>query len=86
LLLLTSLAAIGAAVFASIAALLWLGSTMAKAKADPASTDFRIVDNGVDVLETAKLQVRWNRWAAAAASVAAACQAVSTYLSFGNSN
>lgn len=63
------------AFFAALAALLWLRSAMARVAHNPKSRDFQIIENGMDVLETIKLQSKWNKWAAMAATAAAAFQA-----------
>ena len=66
--------------FGFLAAGLWLQSTITAVPPDPNSNEFVIIkkDNGkeTDVLATARRQVWWNRWAAAATGAAALCQAV----------
>jgi predicted regulator of Ras-like GTPase activity (Roadblock/LC7/MglB family) len=64
------------ALFAFAAAVLWFIATTKTQRVDPASTDFVISDDGVDILATAKLQVTWNRYAASAACAAALAQSV----------
>lgn len=68
-----------AAAFGCGAALLWFKATVVTVIADSNSNEFQITEEKggkrVDVLETADRQTWWNRWAAAAASIAALCQA-----------
>lgn len=75
--------------FAVLASALWLGSTLVRvdarkaAKAAQADTGWapaQITYGESDVVLTAALQTRWNRWAAAASAGAALCQAISTAL------
>jgi hypothetical protein len=77
----------------ALAAFFWLLAATATVKPeDPDDTgDFRIVvyddpgkgsftSNGIDVLATAQVQTKWNRWAASFACAAAVCQAVIRFL------
>jgi hypothetical protein len=77
-------------VFAVAAAALWFGSTVVKVDAARAARAARdesgwapaqLIYGEADVVLTAALQTRWNRWAAAASAVAALCQAAYTALS-----
>ena len=70
------------AVFALIAAGLWFRSTTATAIVDPNNQGMIISKDTpkgrVDILETAALQTKWNKWAAGSAAMAAALQAIGT--------
>ncbi len=70
----------GTVFFGFLAAALWFKSTITSVPPDPNSNEFVITetDNGkkTDVLATAKQQVWWNKWAAAATGGAALCQAI----------
>lgn len=75
--------------FAVIAAALWFGSTLVKVDAHKArqaalaasgSAPAQISYGDADVVLTAALQTRWNRWAAGASAAAALCQAAYTAL------
>jgi hypothetical protein len=76
-----------AALVAVIAALLWLRSATVKIPANPPPRDESgvfaalITLNDSDFIATAVQQARWNKWAAFAAAIAAACQAVALMLS-----
>ena len=73
--------------FALIAAVLWFASTRVSVSAKRVAEESikqtgwapaQIVTNGADFVETARAQVRWNGWAAAATGLAALCQGIST--------
>jgi hypothetical protein len=76
----------GVLAFSAAAGIAWLRSAMARVPAptgEPgdftimvgdAPGDYSFVVDGVDVIATAALQTKWNRWAAAAACITAACQ------------
>ena len=68
---------------------LWLGSALVKVRHEEKPDEagmlgFSILEdtgNGVfDVLETARRQAKWNKWAAVFAAVAAASQAIASYI------
>lgn len=67
--------------FGFLAAILWLASTLSRVPPDPNSKGFQIIETGhgkeYDVLETAKRQVLWNRYAALVTALAVFCQAAS---------
>ena len=73
-----------AVAFGFLAAGLWFKSTMIRVPPDPESNDFQIIDKSgakhYDVLETAKRQVSWNRFAALATAIAVLCHATSMLL------
>jgi hypothetical protein len=75
-----------AALVAIIAALLWFRSATVKVPANPPPLDengmfaAQISVNDSDFIATAVQQTRWNKWAALAAAIAAACQAVALML------
>jgi hypothetical protein len=74
-----------AAISGLLAAFLWLKSTLVKVPYQETKdvhgwTEAAIISNGADVLETAREQTRWSKWAACAASVSALCQSVSLVL------
>lgn len=71
------------AIFSGAAAVCWLRSALARVAAPAGSgpyhflggeKDFEVYVDGVDIKRTAALQAKWNRIAAAAASVAALIQ------------
>jgi hypothetical protein len=68
-----------AALVAVIAALLWFRSATVNVPANPAPRDEsgmfveQITVNESDFIATAVQQARWNKWAALAAAIAAAC-------------
>ena len=70
-----------------IAALLWLYASQVKAvyheKKNPQSgwTSGAIIEDGYDVIETAKRQTWWNMWAALATALSVALQAISLAVS-----
>jgi hypothetical protein len=68
---------------------LWLGSALVKVRAEERQDETgmlefsisEVTDSGVfDVLETARRQAKWNKWAAVFAAIAAACQAIASYI------
>ena len=66
-------------VFAAVAAFLWYRSTTAKVphnEGDPGTGNPEIIVDGLKYIETSKLQVKWNKWAAGTSGVAALCQAL----------
>jgi hypothetical protein len=69
-----------------IAARFWFRSATAKIPANPpphhedGMTAAQITVDDWDFVATAVQQTRWNKWAAGAAAVAAACQAVALML------
>jgi D-alanyl-lipoteichoic acid acyltransferase DltB (MBOAT superfamily) len=75
-----------AAFVAVIAASLWFRSATVKIPANPPPRDengmfaAQITVNDSDFIATAVQQTRWNKWAALAAGIAAACQAVALML------
>jgi hypothetical protein len=83
---------LGTCLFSATAATLWFKAATASVRSKSASDGFQFVmtddtnpDNqvqlsmgGLDVINTAKAQARWNRWAAASACAAATFQALDT--------
>lgn len=67
----------GSALFAGLAALLWLRSATSKAypPANPVGVILTDMDSGIEILETLKIQSVWNKRAAVAATMAAIFQA-----------
>jgi hypothetical protein len=75
-----------AASVAIIAAFLWFRSATVRIPANPPPRDecggfsAQITVDDSDFIATAVQQTKWNRWAAVAAAIAAACQAVALML------
>lgn len=72
-----------AAISALFAAFLWLQSTRVKVPYRDMK-DFSgaaiVLDDGTEVIETARQQTKWSKWAACAASISAFCQSVIWFL------
>lgn len=66
-----------AAIFGLIAAFLWLQSTRVKIPYQN-TKDFSgaaiVLDDGTEVIETARQQTKWSKWAACATAISALCQ------------
>lgn len=72
-------------IFSGLAALFWLFAAIAKVKvrgAQPgqvttvSEAGSSVVIDGIDVLATARMQTKWNTWAASFACATAVCQLV----------
>lgn len=74
-----------AAISGLVAAFFWLKSTLVKVpyKEIVDANNFieaAIIDDGVDVIETARQQTKWSKWAACAASISALCQSMALFI------
>ena len=70
---------VAAAVFWSLAAFVWVNAATTNKPDKDGWYPAQISSNGVDVVMTAQRQTFWNRFAAVAACLAAACQAFHAY-------
>lgn len=72
-----------AAISGLFAAFLWLQSTRVKVLDQDLkvySGAAIVLDDGTEVIETARQQMKWSKWAACAASISAFCQSVIWFL------
>ena len=74
---------IAAAISSLVAAFCWLQSTRVRVPYQDIK-DFSsaaiVLDDGTEVIETARQQTKWSKWAACAASISALCQSVIWFL------
>jgi len=75
----------GSAVLALVSAVLWFVACFVRMKYKPKVdkdgwTSAAFISGDADVFETARLQTKWNAWAAACAGLASASQAMLIWL------
>ena len=76
---------VSSATFALVAAFLWYKSSVVRVKPEPSDNDEQILvvddeEGESDFIATTLEQARWSKYAAAAASVSAICQAIALLL------